>query len=167
LKDHLQQDTFEKSQAYGRDKARFSFISSFYHQVIASVSIHYDVYAWSWATADSIRAFVRPDSTSQVIIWLCLHLICELIQFQTLQSIFFVFTLALLSSILELPLSAYSTFVIEAKHGFNKTTVATFVTDIIKNWALSFIIGAPFLSAFLYVFDWAGDSFVPFLMAFM
>jgi len=150
LKKHLEKETFEKSQAYGRDKARFSFLSSLYHQIITSISIHYDVYAWAWATAANIQAYVRPGSTSQM-----------------LQSIFFVFTLALISSVLELPLSVYSTFVIEAKHGFNKTTVSTFVTDIIKTWILSFAIGAPFLSAFLYVFDWAGDSFVPFLMAFM
>jgi STE24 endopeptidase len=66
-----------------------------------------------------------------------------------------------------LPLSVYSTFVIEATHGFNKTTVPTFVLDIVKTWGLSFAIGAPVLAAFLYVFNWAGDSFVPFLMAFM
>jgi len=66
-----------------------------------------------------------------------------------------------------IPLSAYQTFVIEAKHGFNKTTVGTFFADILKTWILSLAIGAPFLSAFLWIFRFAGDHFVPYLMGFM
>jgi STE24 endopeptidase len=31
--------------------------------------------------------------------------------------------------ILNLPFSFYSTFVIEEKHGFNKTTIKTFILD--------------------------------------
>lgn len=46
-------------------------------------------------------------------------------------------------------------------------TPALFVTDLIKSWILSFALGAPFLAAFLYIFKWAGDRFVPWLMAFM
>ncbi|TDL13826.1 hypothetical protein BD410DRAFT_797487, partial [Rickenella mellea] len=61
----------------------------------------------------------------------------------------------------------YQTFVLEEKHGFNKTTPQLFVADIVKSFGLGFAIGAPFLSAFLWVFKWAGDRFVPWLMAFM
>lgn len=66
-----------------------------------------------------------------------------------------------------LPLSIYSTFVIEEKHGFNKMTPSLFVIDLLKGWAVAFVLGAPFLAAFLYIFKWAGDRFVPWLMAFM
>lgn len=72
-----------------------------------------------------------------------------------------------MSSIPTLPLSIYQTFVLEEKHGFNKTTPALFVADLFKGWAIGSIIGAPFLSAFLYVVKWAGDRFVPWLMAFL
>lgn len=61
----------------------------------------------------------------------------------------------------------YQTFVLEEKHGFNKTTRRLFVTDLLKSWAVGFVIGAPFLSAFLAIFKWAGDRFVPWLMAFL
>lgn len=71
------------------------------------------------------------------------------------------------SSVPSLPLSIYSTFVLEEKHGFNKTTPSLFVTDLLKGWAVGFVIGAPFLAAFLWVFKWAGDRFVPWLMAFL
>ncbi len=61
----------------------------------------------------------------------------------------------------------YSTFVLEEKHGFNKTTPAVFVTDLLKGWAIGIVLGAPFLALFLYIFEWAGDRFVPWLMGFM
>lgn len=80
---------------------------------------------------------------------------------------FFTGFLVLLSSIPTLPFSIYQTFVLEEKHGFNKTTPKTFVLDILKSYLLSAIIGGPFLAAFLYIFKWAGDRFVPWLMGFM
>jgi STE24 endopeptidase len=83
------------------------------------------------------------------------------------QSIVFVFLMFLISSIPTLPLQAYGTFVLEEKHGFNKTTPMLFVTDLLKTWGLAIALGAPFLAVFLYVFQWAGDRFVPWLMGFM
>jgi STE24 endopeptidase len=61
----------------------------------------------------------------------------------------------------------YSTFVLEEKHGFNKTTPIIFVTDMLKGWLVAFALGAPFLAAFLHIFKWAGERFVPWLMALM
>ena len=43
------------------------------------------------------------------------------------------FFIIIISEILEIPLAIYSTFVIEEKYGFNKTTKKTFVTDIFKH----------------------------------
>jgi STE24 endopeptidase len=65
------------------------------------------------------------------------------------------------------PLSVYRTFVLEEKHGFNKTTPFTFVTDILKGRLIVFVYDVPFIAAFLYVFDWAGERFLPWLMAFL
>jgi STE24 endopeptidase len=56
---------------------------------------------------------------------------------------------------------------LEEKHGFNKTTPSLFVIDLVKGWGLAFVLGSPFLAVFLYIFQWAGDRFVPWLMAFM
>ena len=84
-----------------------------------------------------------------------------------MQSIAFVFTLFFVSSLPSLPFSVYQTFVLEEKHGFNKTTPTLFVTDLIKSWLVGFVIGSPFLAGFLWVFRWAGDRFVPWLMAFL
>jgi STE24 endopeptidase len=73
----------------------------------------------------------------------------------------------MISSITSIPLSLYSTFVIEERHGFNKSTLKLFITDTIKGWLVGGVIGLPFLAAFLKIVDWAGDSFVPYLMAFL
>ena len=86
---------------------------------------------------------------------------------QILQSIAYVVVLVFFSTIPSLPLSVYQTFVLEERHGFNKTTPSLFVTDLLKGWAVGFVIGSPFLAAFLYVFKWAGDRFVPWLMGFL
>ena len=63
-----------------------------------------------------------------------------------------------ISSLLDLPFSIYSTFVIEEKFGFNRTTVKTFITDIIKGSLLGLIIGVPLLYVILWLMEQAGDQ---------
>ncbi|HPA78187.1 MAG TPA: M48 family metallopeptidase, partial [Kiritimatiellia bacterium] len=65
--------------------------------------------------------------------------------------------LMILSQLLHLPSSIYSTFVLEAKYDFNKTTPKTFVLDIVKSLALTVIIGAPVFALILWFFDAAGE----------
>jgi STE24 endopeptidase len=65
---------------------------------------------------------------------------------------------SLISALLDLPFSIYSTFVIEEKFGFNKTTVKTFITDMIKGSALGLIIGVPLLYVILWLMEQAGEQ---------
>ncbi len=53
------------------------------------------------------------------------------------------FSVMLISSLLELPVSIYRTFVVEQRFGFNRTTPKLFITDLIKQVLLTLIIGAP------------------------
>ena len=55
----------------------------------------------------------------------------------------------ILSGILALPLELYETFRLEARFGFNQTTVRTFWLDKLKGLLLALVIGAPFLYALL------------------
>jgi STE24 endopeptidase len=50
-----------------------------------------------------------------------------------------------LMSLVGLPFSLYSTFVIEQQFGFNKTTPIKFVTDLVKQWTLMLVLGVPLL----------------------
>ena len=64
--------------------------------------------------------------------------------------------LGLGSALLSLPLDVWSTFVIEERFGFNRTTPATFVADKLKGWALSAVLGGALLAAVLWFFGAAG-----------
>ena len=66
-------------------------------------------------------------------------------------------SIMLISSILDLPLSLYRTFVLEAKFGFNKTTVRVFMTDMLKNTVLTLLIGFPMLALILWLMHNAGE----------
>ena len=63
----------------------------------------------------------------------------------------------LISSLLELPFSIYSTFVIEERFGFNRTTVKTFIVDMIKGGALAIILGVPLLWIVLWLMEKSGE----------
>jgi STE24 endopeptidase len=68
----------------------------------------------------------------------------------------FVGLLFLLQYLLSLPFDAWSTFVVEERFGFNRTTVRTFVADRLKGLALGALIGGALLAAVLWFFGWAG-----------
>jgi STE24 endopeptidase len=59
-------------------------------------------------------------------------------------------------SVITLPFSIYSTFVIEERFGFNRTTVKTFVLDMLKGALLGVLIGGPVLALVLWLFLTAG-----------
>jgi len=63
------------------------------------------------------------------------------------------------SSIISLPFSLYSTFVIEEKFGFNKTTLKTFIMDMLKGTALAIVIGGPLGGLIVWLFYELGDAF--------
>lgn len=67
--------------------------------------------------------------------------------------------LGLASDLLTLPFQWHSTFVIEAKYGFNKTTVQTFFADKLKGYALAIIIGGGLLYLFMRLVEWLGADF--------
>ncbi|ADW16258.1 Ste24 endopeptidase [Desulfobulbus propionicus DSM 2032] len=64
--------------------------------------------------------------------------------------------LALLSAVLSLPFSVYSTFVIEQRFGFNTTTPATFVLDLFKGLGLAVALGGPLLAVIFWLFEASG-----------
>jgi len=60
-------------------------------------------------------------------------------------------------SIIDLLFDIYDTFVIEARFGFNKTTVKTFIADLFKGLAIAVIIGGGLLLLFMFLYDTLGD----------
>lgn len=68
-------------------------------------------------------------------------------------------TLMLASDLLTIPFQWHSTFVIEEKFGFNKTTVKTFITDKLKGYLLGAVIGGFLISVLIYMIEKIGPSF--------
>ncbi len=62
--------------------------------------------------------------------------------------------MSLITFAAELPLSLYSTFKVEEKFGFNKTTPSLYLKDMAKNLVLGVCIGAPILALILSLFLW-------------
>ncbi|MDF0606122.1 M48 family metallopeptidase [Neisseriaceae bacterium TC5R-5] len=63
---------------------------------------------------------------------------------------------SVLSGIISFPLSLYSTFGIESRFGFNKTTPWLFVLDQLKGLLLGALIGLPLIALVLWLMDISG-----------
>jgi len=68
-----------------------------------------------------------------------------------------IFSVMAISGLIDLPLSLYKQFVIEAKYGFNRMTIKLFVVDLVKQTALGVVIGTPLLLAVLWLMAQMGN----------
>lgn len=67
--------------------------------------------------------------------------------------------LFLASDVLGIPFELYSTFVIEEKYGFNKTTPLLYITDKLKGYLLGALIGGGLLALFIWFYQKIGNDF--------
>jgi len=72
-----------------------------------------------------------------------------------------ILSVLLLASLLELPLSLYQTFVLEQRFGFNKTTPAVFIGDLIREGLLTLLIVPPLLLLILWLMPSPGLEATP------
>jgi len=124
--------SYKKSQDYTRTRTRFGIIESTFSIIVTLVF-------WFTGGFDYLDQIVRNWNLANI--WM---------------GIIYIGVLVLLRSILSLPFSIYSTFVIEERFGFNKTTPATFIFDIIKGLLLAVVLGGPLLIGVLAFFQYAG-----------
>lgn len=68
----------------------------------------------------------------------------------------FLASIGVLGWLVDLPLSIYRTFRVEARFGFNKMTPALFASDALKTALLSAVIGLPVLAAVLWLMNAMG-----------
>jgi len=69
----------------------------------------------------------------------------------------FLLAFLVISSLLELPLSAWRTFGIEQRFGFNRTTLKTFITDLLKQLLLLLLLGGPLILLILWLMAHMGE----------
>jgi STE24 endopeptidase len=68
-----------------------------------------------------------------------------------------IFSVMGISGLIDLPLSLYRQFVIEARHGFNRMTLGLFFSDLVKQTLLGVAVGAPVILAVLWLMGAMGD----------
>ena len=97
---------------------------------------------------------------SVVVVFLILGLFGQIQQYvagiiagQIWQDLVFLLVMALGLFVLGIPASIYRTFVIEAKYGFNRTTVTTFILDRVRGIILGAVILGPILLGLLWVYQ--------------
>ena len=66
--------------------------------------------------------------------------------------------IVLIDEIIEIPLAIYSTFTLEEKYGFNKTTAKTFIQDLIKNLSISVIFASTLYAVVISIIERLGDN---------
>ena len=71
--------------------------------------------------------------------------------------VIFLLLLFLIGSLLDQPIQLYQTFRLEAKFGFNRTNLATWITDLLKNAAIGLLLGTPLLWAVLWLMQGMGS----------
>lgn len=126
--DVYDEETYEKSQAYTKERTKFGIFTSVFNLVLLLVFWFAGGFNW-------LDEIVRSWEIG--VIW---------------TGLVYIGILILAKSILSLPFSIYSTFVIEEKYGFNKTTPKTFVLDMLKGLALGIVLGGPLLAGILAFF---------------
>lgn len=120
------QESFDKTQAYSRDKISFSMICSVKSIVESTLSLKFLPSLW-YGVEEVVKKYVSPG----VVTGSFLH------------SYAFALFGEVVSTLIDLPLSYYQTFVLEAKHGFNKSTRTEFLKDKVKGFLLRAVVFHP------------------------
>ena len=124
-----------RSVEYQAANYKVSFISSTLFFVLLILALTYEWFA-------ALDSFVREQWSNEIVI-----------------SLAFIGILTLFSNLISLPFGIYSTFKVEAKYGFNKSTVVTFVSDLIKGLLLTLVIGGALLTAVLWIYQELRSTF--------
>jgi STE24 endopeptidase len=130
-----EKEKYLKSLDYYQVQAKFSFFTAALSFVASLLMLWLGGFGWidQW-----LRAYFHSE---------------------TILALAFFGVIAIASDILTLPFQLYSTFVIEEKFGFNKTTVKTFFADKLKGYALGAVIGSGLLSLMIYLVQQIGPMF--------
>jgi STE24 endopeptidase len=131
--DVFDEEKYKKSQEYTKVRTKFSYFPEI-------LSLAVTLVFWFSGGFNYLDIYIRDFGYSPLI-----------------TGLIYIGVIMAASSLLSLPFSLYSTFVIEEKFGFNKTDFKTFLLDRIKGLLLSIVIGVPVLALILFILGDIGD----------
>lgn len=135
LQDVYDDVEYKKSQQYKATNYKFGLLTSTFSVMLTLGFLWFDGFEF-------IDNIARSYSTNPILI-----------------ALIFFGIISIGSDILTTPFSYYSTFVIEEKFGFNKTSVKTFFLDKIKGWFMLALVGGSILALIIWFYQMVGDSF--------
>ena len=125
---------YAESQAYTKARTRFQLVESTFSLLVILAF-------WSLGGFPLLDAWVRSFELGPILTGLA----------------FMMFMMVPLK-LLNLPFELYSTFVLEARFGFNNTDAKTFWSDQFKGLVLGGVLGAGLMAAILFFFEKTGDQ---------
>ncbi|MEZ4882764.1 MAG: M48 family metallopeptidase [Flavobacteriaceae bacterium] len=135
LQDVFDEEEYKKSQRYKKERYKFGILTSAISLIATLLFFFLDGFAF-------VDGLARSESSNEIII-----------------ALVFFGIIMIASDILSTPFSYYSTFVIEEKYGFNKTTKKTFFLDKLKGWLMGAVIGGIILGAIIWFYQSTGKNF--------
>jgi len=133
FKDVVTEEEYKKSILYNTDRIRFQIFTALFSAVVLVIFT-------IGGLLNYLTQVVMDMTSSNVLGAVLLGLL-----------------LIIVEEIISIPISIYSTFVIEEKHGFNKTTRKTFITDIFKGLLISGAISSILYATVIFIIISAGD----------
>ncbi|RYR75186.1 hypothetical protein Ahy_A02g009861 [Arachis hypogaea] len=146
----ISQDKFLKSRAYSLDKSYFHFVHEFVTILMDSTILYFRVLPWFWKKSEHLVTLVGLNAENEI-----------------LHTLGFLAGVMIWSQITDLPFSLYSTFVIEARHGFNKQPIWLFFRDMIKGMLIAIVIGPPIVAAIIVIVQKGSPYLAIYLWGFM
>lgn len=135
LKGIYDEKKYRQSQDYYRANLRLGLFTSTLSFLLIISMLVFGGFGW-------LDSFVTERTNNQIV-----------------AALLFFGILGLASDLLSTPFDLYSTFVIEERFGFNRSSLGTYVTDKVKGWLLAILIGGGLLAIFVWFYGFAGEYF--------
>lgn len=130
----VDQETYDKSTSYTLEKIRFGVLEMVYDSAILALVVLTGILPWLYYL---FTGWFGTGIWGQALV---------------------MFALMIVLMIPSLPTDWWTTFKIEAKFGFNKSTLGLWLSDKVKGFALSLVIGIPILALLLWFFKVLPDT---------
>src|SRR5215216_1242081 len=125
-------ETYRRSIDYTLDKSRFGDVVTVFDTAVLIGILFSGVLPWAFGK------FTAAFGTS------------------VLAMAGFLFATGVALSVVSLPFAWYAQFKVEARFGFNTTTVRTWVLDRLKGFLLAVLLGFPLVALVLKLIEWSG-----------
>ena len=137
------EEEYSRSRLYNVDCSQFAMLAKIIQHFLGVAMLFAGFYPHLWTTCSKL--FVGEIKTSMA--------------FQA--------AMLLIGTISSLPFSIYKTFILEKRHGFNRTTLGTFIGDLIKELIINTSMGAIVVGSIVWIVRTMSNYFAPAVCIFL